>query len=87
MGKSLLRDVLQERGPLTDTKVPESETNRAKGAPQQVSEREPGSAYWLISKNENGRLEILATDFAGGEEAMPIFSHEQEAEMVLGSGT
>ena len=80
----MLRDVPQERDPLTDTKVPKSETNRAKGAPQQVSKREPGTSYWLISKNENGQLEILATDLAGGEEAMPVFSHEQEAEMFLG---
>jgi hypothetical protein len=80
----MLRDVPQERDPLTDMKVPESETNRAKGTPQQVSERAPGSAYWLIAKNKNGRLEVLATDLAGGEEVMPVFSHEQEAEMFLG---
>ncbi len=49
-----------------------------------MSERAPGSAYWRIAKDDNGRLQILATDLAGGEEAMPVFSHEEEAEMFLG---
>src|SRR5918998_1994509 len=80
----MLRDVPQERDPLTDTKVPESGMNRAKGEPQQMSERAPGSAFWLIAKNENDRLKVLVTDHTGSEEAMPVFSHEEEAEMFLG---
>jgi len=42
--------------------------------------------YWLIAKNENGPLEILTTGLRGGEEALPVFSHEEEAEMFLWLG-
>ena len=84
----MLRDVPQERDPLADTRTPESGTNRAKGTAEQVSrrtaERAPGSAYWLIARNENGRLEVLATGLTGCEEAVPVFSYEEEAEMFLG---
>jgi hypothetical protein len=85
----MLRDVPQERDPLTDTPAPdERETNRVKRTAEQASrrapERAPGSAYWLIARNENGRLEVLATGLVGSEEAMPVFSHEEEAEMFLG---
>ena len=73
----------QERDPLADTRATESGTNRAKGTAEQVSRRAPGSAYWLIAKNENGRLEVLTTGLTGGEEAVPVFSHEEEAEMFL----
>ena len=84
----MLRDVPKERGPLTDTPAPaESETNRAKRTAEQASRRVPGrvpgSAYWLVARNENGRLEVLATRLAGAEEALPVFSHEEEAEMFL----
>jgi hypothetical protein len=80
----MFRHVPQERDRLTDTKVPESGTNRAKGTAEQASRQAPGSAYWLIAKYENGRLEVLATGLAGGEEALPVFSHEEEAAMFLG---
>jgi hypothetical protein len=41
-------------------------------------------AYWLIVKNENERIEILIDGLAGsGEEALPVFSHEEEAEVFL----
>jgi hypothetical protein len=88
----MLRDVPKERDSSTNTPAPvESETNRAKlkgeqasrRAPGRVPGRAPGSAYWLIAKNENGWLEVLATRLAGAEEALPIFSHEEEAEMFL----
>ncbi len=39
--------------------------------------------YWLITKYENGRLEVLVTSFASTEEALPVFSHEEEAELFL----
>jgi hypothetical protein len=40
--------------------------------------------WWLIAKNENGRIEFLTTfrDEYGGE-ALPIFGYEEEAEMFL----
>lgn len=47
--------------------------------------RSPGSRYWLMAKNENGRIEVLTVD-RGGEQALPVFGHEEEAEMFLRLG-
>ena len=44
--------------------------------------RPPGSTYWLIAKVENGRMEALTVD-GGDDEALPVFSHEEEAELFL----
>jgi hypothetical protein len=83
----MLRDVPQERDSLSDTRAPESETNRVKATAEQVPgrvlERAPGSTYWLVARNENSRLEVLAIGLAGTEEAIPVFSHEEEAELFL----
>ena len=83
----MLRDVPNERDSLTNTPAPESEANRARRTVKQASGRAPGrypgSAYWLIARNENSRLEVLATGLTGGEKALPVFSHEEEAEMFL----
>jgi hypothetical protein len=40
--------------------------------------------WWLITKNENARIEFLTTgrDEDGGE-ALPIFGYEEEAELFL----
>ena len=84
----MLRDVPQERDSLSDTPALKSGTNRAKGtveqAPGRAAGRAPGSTYWLIARNENSRLEVLTTGLVGGEEAIPVFSHEEEAELFLG---
>ncbi len=79
----MLRDVPKEWDLPTNTPTPGSETNRAKLKGEQVSTRAPGSAYWLIARNENSRLEVLATGLTGGDKALPVFSHEKEAEMFL----
>ena len=83
----MLRDVSKKRDSLTNSPAPESETNGAKRTTEQASGRapgrRPGSVYWLIAKNENGPLEVLTTGLSGGEEALPVFSHEEEAEMFL----
>ena len=83
----MLGDVPRERDSLTNKPTPKSQTNRAKlkgeQAPGRASGRAPGSSYWLLARNENGRLEVLATCLAGGEEALPVFSHEEEAELFL----
>ncbi len=42
----------------------------------------PGSTYWLIAKFKNNRLQALTVDGGGGE-ALPVFSHEEEAELFL----
>ena len=47
----------------------------------------PGWRYWLIAKNENGHgVKVLTVDLAGGEEALPVFGHKEEAEMFLSLG-
>jgi hypothetical protein len=46
--------------------------------------RRPFPTYWLIAKNENGRVEVLADALAGSEEeALLVFSHEEEADLFL----
>src|SRR5829696_3111893 len=86
----MLRDVPKERDSLTNKLVPDSQANRAKRMAEQVSgralRRHPGSVYWLICRNENGPLEVLTSGLSGGEEALPVFSHEEEAEMFLWLG-
>src|SRR5215204_2840887 len=83
----MLRDVPKERNAPTNAPTPESEATRTKRTGEQASRRapgqRPGSAYWLLARNGNGRLEVLAIDLAAGEEALPVFSHEEEAEMFL----
>src|SRR5215204_524940 len=86
----MLRDVPQERDLLTNRPTSDSQANRAKRTAEQVSgralRRHPGSVYWLICRNENGPLEVLTSGLSGGEEALPVFSHEEEAEMFLWLG-
>lgn len=40
--------------------------------------------YWLIVKYESNRIDMLTTNFIGGEEALPVFSFEEEAGLFLG---
>ncbi len=47
--------------------------------------RQPGSTYWLIAKDRSGRVEVLTIE-CGGEQALPVFSFEEEAELFLGLG-
>jgi hypothetical protein len=60
----------------------EKETNQVERVPVQL----PGWVYWLIVRNENLRMEILTIGLSSGEEALPIFSYEDEADMFLGVG-
>jgi hypothetical protein len=41
--------------------------------------------WWLIAKNENGRVRFLTTGW-GGEEALAVFGDQEEAEMFLHVG-
>ena len=47
--------------------------------------RPPGAAYWLITKTATGRVGVLTLDCGTGE-ALPVFSHAEEAEMFLRLG-
>ena len=43
-------------------------------------------AYWLIEKLEDGSMEVLTVELRGGQQALSIFSHLEEAEMFLWLG-
>ena len=43
--------------------------------------------FWLIVKYRVGGMEVLRTILASGEEALPVFSFEDEASMFLELGT
>jgi hypothetical protein len=45
---------------------------------------EPG--YWLIEKIEDGSMEVLTVGLRGGQRALSVFSHREEAEMFLWLG-
>jgi hypothetical protein len=53
---------------------------------RRTAERPSGPAYWLITKNAFGRIEVLTLDY-DGEEMLPVFSHREEAEMFLRLGS
>jgi hypothetical protein len=92
METSTSRNISKERDSITNTLAPEREANRAarRTAEQwvsgQASEQHPASVYWQITRNENGRLKFLTLSLTGGEEVLPVFSSEEEAEMFLSLG-
>jgi hypothetical protein len=42
--------------------------------------------FWLIVRHDVGRMAVLATGLPSGEEALPVFSFEDEARMFLDLG-
>lgn len=42
-----------------------------------------GPAYWLIVKHENGRMHALVTGARSDDQALPVFSFEEEAKLFL----
>ena len=42
-----------------------------------------GPAYWLIAKHENGRMHALVTGARSDDQALPVFSFEEEARLFL----
>lgn len=50
---------------------------------RRTAERPSGPAYWLITKNAFGRIEVLTLDC---RQTLPVFSHAEEAEMFLRLG-
>jgi hypothetical protein len=88
---SVLQKIPQNWDSLTNAKAPENETTLPYRAIERGLRQRPVLSYWLIAKNENGRMEVFTTLLSSGGEALPIFSYEQEAELflefqVLGSG-
>jgi hypothetical protein len=60
-----------------ETKVAGPVAGRARGS---------SSRYWLIAKNEDGRLEPLTIDRCGGEMLL-VFSFEEEADLFFELGS
>ncbi|HZB83227.1 MAG TPA: hypothetical protein VE288_10360 [Rubrobacteraceae bacterium] len=82
------RDVPKDRGSLNTTPAPESGTTRAprrtvEPASGRALRQHPYPVYWMITRNDNGPLEVLTTGLTSGEEALAVFSHQEEAEMFL----
>ncbi len=42
-----------------------------------------GPTYWLITKHENGRMHALVTGARSDDQALPVFSFEEEAQLFL----
>lgn len=76
--------VPKERDLLTNVVSTKSDMSLSRLAIERSPGRRPVLAYWLIAKNENGRMEVLTALLADGGAALPIFSYEQEAELFLG---
>ena len=51
-----------------------------------TSNRAARRSLWLISKRENGPMDVLTLDPGSDREALPIFSYEEEAEVFLQLG-
>jgi hypothetical protein len=49
---------------------------------QQTPRRCPSSTFWLVVKHEKRQMEVLMVA-CSGEQALPVFSSEREAEMFL----
>lgn len=61
-------------------------TQEKKARPARHSRaRHAGSRFWLVAKDGPCSIEML-TVYCGGDEALPVFSHEEEAELFLGLG-
>ena len=46
-----------------------------------------GRTFWLLTRQDGRRVEALSVTPDGGEEALPVFAHREEAEMFLRLGT
>ncbi len=81
---SVLQKIPQMRASLINAESSKNETTLSYRTIQRELGRRPVLSYWLIAKNENARIEVFTALLAGGGEALPIFSYEQEAELFLG---
>lgn len=63
----------------------QTEIDQTEPAAERPPRRVPARTYWLIAKSENGQIGML-TLHRGVEKMLPVFSHEEEAEIFLGLG-
>ncbi len=52
---------------------------------QQAPQRYPSSTFWLVVRHENRQMKVLTVS-CSGEQALPVFSGEGEAEMFVWLG-
>ena len=64
-------------GRVQESNVTPTEGKRTAGS---ASWRPQGLVYWLIARNEHRRIEVFTLDC---KKTLPVFSHEEEAEMFL----
>ena len=80
----MLSDMSKEWDSPTDMTVPENQTNSVQTTAERSRVRGTFPAYWLIAKNENGRIEVRADALAGSaSSSLLVFSHEEEADLFL----
>ncbi len=73
---------------LRSSKEPAQNPAKYKGKhKQRVKGRAGRRPLWLISKHDNGRIEVFTIHTDSGSETLPIFSHEEEAETFLWLGS
>ena len=63
----------------------------AKNQPRRTTEHTPGRlsgpvSYWLIAEKRSNRIEVLTIRTDEGQETLPVFSSEEEAEIILRFG-
>ena len=81
--ETMLSDAPRERVSLSNAMIAKNEANNLAWRITQRRLGRSNMVYWLITKDENGRSEVLVISFASTEEALPVFSHEEEAELFL----
>src|ERR671915_77846 len=59
-----------------------------KNQPRRTAERTPRQppdpvSYWLIAEKRNNRIEVLTIRTGGEQETLPVFSSEEEANIIL----
>src|SRR5687768_4846818 len=59
-----------------------------KNQPRRTAERTPRQppgpdSYWLIAEKRNDRIEVLTIRTGGEQKTLPVFSSQEEAEMIL----
>jgi hypothetical protein len=79
--RALWRSILLVRGDLVTLQM-------GKNQPRRTAERTPRQppgpdSYWLIAEKRNDRIEVLTIRTGGEQKTLPVFSSQEEAEMIL----
>jgi hypothetical protein len=67
--------------------TPQMVTNQPRRTAEQTPRQPPDPvSYWLIAEKRNNRIEVLTIRTGGEQETLPVFSSEEEAEIILRFG-